>query len=61
MTIRDLCSKHEKCHNWPFSDVCPFTDFWDKPLNELNDKSNEEVTKSIIETAKLLQEDNNND
>lgn len=33
---------------------CPYTDYWDIPLNRINDEDNKEVTNAIIETAKML-------
>lgn len=59
MTIKELCNKYEHCNYCPFSEVCPYQDYWENPLSKLNDEDNETVTKSIIETARILQEDKN--
>lgn len=59
MTIRELCNKHEHCINCPIDKLCPYMDFFDIPLNKINDRDNEEITNAIIETARILQEDKN--
>ncbi len=56
MTIRDLCHKFPICDSCPFNRVCS-----DALGNFSDDRNNEEVTKAIIETAKMLQEVNNDD
>lgn len=56
MTIRELCNKHEHCIDCPIEKLCPFIDFFDIPLSRINDRDNEQITKAIIETAKLLTE-----
>lgn len=56
MTIKELCEKYLNCRNCPFFKACPFC-----VINEsltLN-TNNEECTKAIIETARILQEDDN--
>ncbi len=59
MTIRELCDKHKHCINCPIKKLCAFMYFFDASLNKINDRDNEQITNAIIETAKLLQEDNN--
>ncbi len=61
MTIRELCNKHPHCVNCPIIKLCPYIDFYDIPLNKINDRDNEIITKAIIETAKILLEDENYD
>lgn len=58
MTIKELCNEYQYCFDCPFNEVCPYGDFWDIPLKEVSDVDNIKITGAIIETAKLLQEDN---
>ena len=62
MTIKELCDKSGRCINCPFNPACPYSDYWDIPLNKLKDDDNDEITRAIIETAKRLteSEDDNN-
>lgn len=56
MTIKELCDKYEHCYNCSFMPCCPYNDYWDIPLNRINDEDNKEVTRAIIETAIKLTE-----
>lgn len=55
MTIKELCDKSGRCINCSFNLVCPYCDYWDITLNRLTDDDNDEITRAIIETAKILQ------
>lgn len=56
MTIKELCCKYPICDNCPFNRLCS------DALGDFNDDANNEaITKAIIETARILQEDKNND
>lgn len=60
MTIRELCDKQERCKQCPYYNGCPFYyAHWETMMNVITDNDNELLTKAIIETARILQEDNN--
>lgn len=63
MTIKDLCSLTFKCRDCEYYGACIYTndEIFGRQLYDLDEETNKRITKSIIETAKLLQEDNNND
>lgn len=57
MTIKELCIKAEKCSICPFERACNLLQcIYPSGIHSEIDKS---ITKSIIKTAKALQEDNN--
>ena len=58
MTIKELCDKHKHCVNCPIERLCSYLDFYDSPLNKINDEDNELITNAIIETAKMLKSTN---
>lgn len=59
MTIRELCDKNKHCFNCTLEPCCPYNDYWDIPLNRINDNDDKTITKAIIETSKALLEVNN--
>lgn len=59
MTIKELCINQECCETCPFVDACKLLDC-NAPFG-FYEEDNIAITRSIIETAKLLQEDKNND
>lgn len=54
MTIKELCAKHVRCSNCAFISVCAICDFSVITITEVEDRA---FTKAIIETAKLLRDD----
>ena len=56
MTIKELCNNQECCKTCPFNDARKLLDC-NVPF--VFDKVDEAITRSIIETAKALQEDQN--
>lgn len=60
MTIKELCDKYQHCTDCPLNTVCCINDMIYK-LITANEEFNKDVTKAIIETAKILQEEKNND
>ena len=56
MTIKELCDKQEKCRLCQFYDACKLLDV-NAPFR-YDEEDDKLITISIIETAKLLQEDN---
>jgi hypothetical protein len=54
MTIKEFCSNHEKCKDCSFFPVCPYNDYFDIPLDKINDEDNDEITRAIVKTALLL-------
>lgn len=56
MTIKELCNKMS-CNYCPFNDVC--WDLCQDPITEIDEECNTKYTKSIIETARILQDDEN--
>jgi hypothetical protein len=59
MTIKELCNKLDCCGNCPFKNACEWLDC--NPPFENTEDVDKAITKSIIETARILQEDKNND
>lgn len=59
MTIKELCLSWEICGLCPFHDACDWLDC--NPPFGNDEDVDKAITKSIIETAKLLQEDKNHD
>jgi 16S rRNA G1207 methylase RsmC len=55
MTIKELCNKHESCKTCPFNDACEWLDC--NPPFRNDDDDDIAVTRSIIETAKMLVSD----
>lgn len=55
MTIKELCNNQEHCISCPFHDAC-YLISCTTPYGYVDD-DDKSVTKSIIETAKLLQEE----
>lgn len=51
MTIKEMCNNQNSCCNCPFFEVCGLCD--DLPMDFI-DYIDAEVTRAIIETAKLL-------
>lgn len=60
MTIKELCNNQECCKTCPFNDACNLLDC-NAPFGFYEEDDDKAITRSIIKTAKLLQEDNNND
>lgn len=53
MTIKELCKKYDDCDICPFKDICDINDnIWYAMFNR--DKFNNDITRAIIETAKIL-------
>jgi hypothetical protein len=59
MTIKDLCDNQECCKTCPFNDACGWLDC--NPPFRNDDDVDIAITRSLIKTAKILQEDKNND
>lgn len=60
MTIKELC-KFKHCKQCVYYNACPYYyAHWERPLNTINESDDEMITKAIIETAKALQDSNNN-
>lgn len=59
MTIKELCDNQEECETCSFADACKLLDC--NPPFGFDKGDDNFITRSIIETAKLLQEDINND
>jgi len=60
MTIKELCDNQiEGCKTCLFLDACTLLDC--NPPFKYDEDDDKRITRSIIETAKLLQEDKNND
>ena len=55
MTIRELCINQEICGLCPFNDACTWLDC-NAPYG-FDEDVDKAITRSIIETAKVLQED----
>lgn len=56
MTIKELCNNQEGCKKCPFADACEWLDC-NAPFR--NDEDVDiAITRSLIETAKLLESDN---
>lgn len=59
MTISELCNNQNYCRTCLFHDACELLDV-NAPFG-FDEGDDNLITRSIIETAKLLQEDKNND
>ena len=60
MTIKKLCKKYTECKECPFNNICNLSVvIWCYIFK--NDENNIAITNSIIETAKALQEEDNDD
>jgi hypothetical protein len=60
MTIKELCDNQiEGCKTCPFLDTCTLLDC--NPPFGFDEGDDNLITMSIIETARILQEDKNND
>lgn len=57
MTIRELCEKCRSCAECAFSDACDYLNI--STPNNLDDNKDYFVSQSIINTAKILQEVDN--
>lgn len=54
MTIKELCIKNQNCGTCSFCDACLLLDV-NAPFGYVED-DDKKITKSIIETARILQE-----
>lgn len=59
MTIKELCEKCKRCTECPFSDACDYLNI--TTPNNLDMELDFLVSQSIINTARILLEDNNED
>ena len=55
MTIKELCSKLDRCESCSFYDPCKRLD-WEWPYTNLDEHDDMVVTRSIIKTANILLE-----
>lgn len=58
MTLKEICNNHSSCSTCPFLGLCTYMDGIPTDYVDVIDEC---ITRAIIETAKELKENNNDD